>query len=410
MSRTSTSPPAIVVGLDCITGLQTARILAARDVPVIGLATNPDHFCCRTKVCRDILFADTASLAMIQTLEQLGPTLEEKAVLFPCTDMSVLLISRNRERLQNWYHILLSDADVVEMLMDKVGFTLYAQEAGLPVPTTFLLHNRQQAEEAAGKLTYPCILKPPIKSARWEENATGKVYKAADEAELLALYDTCSAWADVLMVQEWIEGVDADLYSCNCYFSADSKPLVTFIARKIRQWPPETGTSCLGEEVRNDVVLETSLKLFRGVNYRGLGYLEMKRDPRTGKHYIIEPNIGRPTGRSAIAEAGGVELLYTMYCDAIGRPLPDNRQQKYGNARWIYWRRDLQSALYYWRRGDLALGEWRRSWAGKKYAAVFSWTDRGPFIADMWRALGLVTGRRRKRNARSLKVDGQPTV
>ncbi len=228
MNRTSTSPPAIVVGLDCITGLQTARILAARDVPVIGLATNPEHFCCRTKVCRDILSADTPSLAMIQKLEQLGPTLEEKGVLFPCTDMSVLLISRNRERLQNWYHILLPDADVVEMLMDKVDFTLYAQEAGLPVPTTFLLHNRQQAKEAAGKLTYPCILKPPIKSARWEENATGKVYKAADKAELLALYDTCSAWADVLMVQEWIEGVDADLYSCNCYFSANSKPLVTF--------------------------------------------------------------------------------------------------------------------------------------------------------------------------------------
>lgn len=410
MDKTSSSPPAIVVGLDCITGLQTARILADRGVPVVGLASNPDHFCCRTNVCRDILYANTASMAMIEKLEELGPTLQEKGVLFPCTDMSVLLLSRHRERLQDWYHILLPDADVVEMLMDKVGFTLYAQEAGLPVPTTFLLHNRQQAVDAADKLTYPCILKPPIKSARWEENATGKVYKAAGAAEFLKLYDTCSAWAEVLMVQEWIEGSDADLFSCNCYFSADSKPLVTFIARKIRQWPPETGTSCLGEEVRNDVVLETSVRLFRNVNYRGLGYLEMKRDPRTGKHYIIEPNIGRPTGRSAIAEAGGVELLYTMYCDVIGRPLPANRVQKYGNAKWIYWRRDLQSAFYYWRRGDLTLGEWRRSWAGKKYTAVFSWRDRGPFIGDMRKAIGLIAGVRQEQSARSLKVDGQPTV
>ena len=159
----------------------------------------------------------------------------------------------------------------------------------------------------------------------------------------------------MLMVQEWIEGSDANLYSCNCYFNADAVPVVTFIARKLRQWPPETGTSCLGEECRNDVVLEASIRLFRSVGYRGLGYVEMKRDERTGKHYIIEPNIGRPTGRSAIAEAGGVELLYATYCDTLGWPMPANTQQQYGNMKWIYLRRDLQSAFCYWRRGDLTL-------------------------------------------------------
>ncbi|MGH7908259.1 MAG: carboxylate--amine ligase, partial [Thermodesulfobacteriota bacterium] len=96
--RNTQQPYAIVVGLDCITGLQTARILARRNVPVIGIAKNPKHFCCRTRVCRGLLFADTASDEFINTLATLGPELQQKAVLFPCTDMSVLLISRHRQK------------------------------------------------------------------------------------------------------------------------------------------------------------------------------------------------------------------------------------------------------------------------------------------------------------------------
>jgi predicted ATP-grasp superfamily ATP-dependent carboligase len=222
------------------------------------------------------------------------------------------------------------------------------------------------------------------------------VYKIATAEEFLALYDVCNGWVETLMIQEWIEGSDGRLFSCNCYFNAESEPIVTFVARKVRQWPPEAGTSSLGEECRNDYVLEESIRLFRGVGYRGLGYVEFKQDARTGKHYIIEPNIGRPTGRSAIAEAGGVELLYAMYCDAVGWPLPSGLKQKYGNAKWIYWRRDFQAALFYWRRGDISLREWLQSWRGKKKCAVFSWTDPVPFFADIIRVLGLLFQAKKK--------------
>ena len=383
MDTKSKLPYAIVIGLDCITGLQSARILARHGVPVIGLAKDLNNFCCKTKVCEKILQVNTASEDLIVFLESIGPTLEQKAVLFPCTDMSVLTLSRHRQRLLQWYHIALPKPEVVEMLMDKVSFSTHAQKEGLPIPRTFFLKNRIDAEVAASELTFPCIMKPPMKTPTWEKNTRAKVYKIASQKEFLELYDQCSDWADLLMAQEWIEGDDSSLYSCNCYFSSDSEPLVTFIARKIRQWPVETGTSCLGEEVRNDVVLEESIRLFRSVNYHGLGYVEMKRDVRTGKHYIIEPNIGRPTGRSAIAETGGVELLYTKYCDLLNLPLPANREQKYLGVKWMYLRHDIQSALYYWWNGKLTLREWWRSIRGRKMDAVFSWNDQAPFWYDM---------------------------
>jgi predicted ATP-grasp superfamily ATP-dependent carboligase len=384
------NPYAVIIGLDCITGLQSARILARHHVPVIGLAKDPKNFCCKTTVCEKILQVDTASEDLIVLLESLGTSLEQKAVLFPCTDMSVLTISRHRGRLADKYHIALPEPDVVEMLIDKVSFYTYAQQKDLPVPKTFFLRNRVDAEAAANQLSFPCIMKPPIKTPTWEKNTRAKVYKIHDQKEFFGLYDRCSDWADLLMVQEWIEGNDADLYSCNCYFNANSEPLVTFIARKLRQWPPETGTSCLGEECRNDVVLDASIRLFRSVNYHGLGYVEMKRDRRTGQHFIIEPNIGRPTGRSAIAEAGGVELLYTKYCDLVNLALPANREQKYEGVKWIYFMHDIQSSFYYWRRGELTFWDWWQSMRGSKNDAVFSWTDPAPFWYHFWGSCALV--------------------
>lgn len=406
--RNEEKPYAIVIGLDCITGLQTARILAARGVPVIGVAKDPQHYCSQTRVCDKVYSADTATEESIELLVALGPQLNQKAVLFPCTDLSVLLISRNRQRLARWFHVILPEIEVVEMLMDKIGFYTYAQREGLPVPRTVFLKNRSDAERAAEDLTFPCILKPPIKTLTWQKMTSAKVFKAYDPREFLRLYDQCSRGADILMVQEWVEGTDSDLYSCNCYFNKDSKPLVTFVARKIRQWPPETGTSCLGEECRNDVVLEETLRLFRAVNYRGLGYVEMKRDQRTGNHYIIEPNIGRPTGRSAIAEAGRVELLYTKYCDALGLPLVGNRQQKYTGVKWIYWRRDFQSALYYWKRGELSSRDWWKTWRGKKAYAVFSWSDPLPFLVDIGRVLGILGSKQKSKFRQPSLKAGKP--
>lgn len=95
------------------------------------------------------------------------------------------------------------------------------------------------------------------------------------------------------------------------------------------------------------------MRLFRSLEFHGLGYLEVKRDAASGTFRMIEANIGRPTGRSATAEAGGVELLATMYCDAAGLPLPARREQRYVGAAWIDLRRDLLSAAYHWRREEL---------------------------------------------------------
>lgn len=374
-------PYAIVIGLDSLPGIQTARILAQRGVPVIGIAANRKHAFCRTNVCKRILIADTSKAECVEVLRELALELEQKAVLVPCDDHSVLLVSRNRTVLSD-YHVMLPPAEVVEMLIDKVEFYEFAVQHDLPIPPTFILRTRQDAKAASEKLDYPAVLKPPHRTEGWVQFTAAKAFRVSNPDELLRLYDNARQHVDTLIAQKWIAGTDENLFSCNCYYASNGNPLVSFTARKIRQWPPEIGISSLGVECRNDEVVRLTHLLFQSVPYRGLAYLEVKLDSLDGEHYIVEPNIGRPTGRSAISEAGGVELLYTMYRDALGLPLPENRQQQFRGVKWIFLRHDFQSAVYYWLQGELSFRAWLRSLRGPKTFAIFSWRDPLPFVFD----------------------------
>ncbi len=394
-------PAAVLVGLDSLQGVQSARILARRGVPVIALARDRDHYCCRTNVCQEIIYTDTESETLIETLVTVGERLPTKAVLFPCEDANVLLVARHRARLEAAYHIMLPATATVETLLDKANFYAYAQQQGLPIPRTWSIDSRSTLEATVAAMRFPVILKPPLSAApAWEHSTYQKAFKVQSAAELRTLYEQCRHWSTALLVQEWIEGPESNHYTCNCYFDADGNVLTSFTTQKIRQWPPRTGQACLGVECDNGAVRAATIALFAQINYRGLAYLEMKQESRTGEYLIIEPNIGRPTGRSATAEAAGVELLYTMYCDALGLPLPAAREQQFTNIKWIFWRQDFQSALHYWRRGELTLGEWWRSWQGRKVSALWDWRDPRPFLADLWRVarVALSAKERQRRN------------
>jgi D-aspartate ligase len=379
--------PVVIVGLDCTTGLQTARIFARHRVPVIGVAKDPAHSCCRTRACDRVVAADTAGPGLVDALVRLGQDVGRRMVLLPCTDPSVVLVSRAREALEPWFDFALPDVDTIETLVDKGSFYEFAQREGLPVPPTYLVQSAEELIAAAGMLQFPVVVKPALKGPEWNRSSGAKAFRVENPTDLLALYEQCAGWSDRLLVQEWIAGGDTDHYTCNCYFGVDGEPLVVFTTRKLRQWPPFGGEACLGVESRNDTVTAETIRLFKKAGYHGLGYLEMKRDARTGQYLIIEPNVGRPTGRSALAEAAGVELLYTLYCDLLGQPLPANREQKYRGAKWIHLRRDLQSSLYHWWRGELSVSEWLRSLRGLKTDALFAWRDPVPFWADLARVI-----------------------
>lgn len=214
-------PPAIVVGIDDLRGVYAARALSRHGVPVIGIANDRESYGARTRACQRVIEANTGNDELIEVLAELGPQVDEKAILVPCFEMAVTNISQNRDTLAPWYRIALPAHGAVEILTDKIRFYTHARERGLPIPDTRVLHSRADAERAAKTMSFPCVLKPRnSKSPRWLGQTRLKAFKALESEHLLTLYDRYAPYADGLVAQQWINGDDDSLFTCNGYFGA----------------------------------------------------------------------------------------------------------------------------------------------------------------------------------------------
>ena len=372
-----TVAPVVLVGLDTLQGLQAARIFSKRRVPVIGVVSSFDHYTARTRLCDRVVPIGVRDV--VDVLEEIGEGLSAPGFLLPCHDNYVIAVANAQDRLRRHFRISLPPAATVMELLEKAPFVELANRIGMAIPTSVVIRSGAEVGPLPPALGYPLAVKPSVRTAAWMSAIGEKAVRVEDEAALAQLLQDCQEATSAVIVQSWIEGDDADLYSCNGYFR-DGQPLATFTARKLRQWPPRAGQRCLGEEVTCPEVLNETVLLARDTGYTGLLYVETKRDPATGRHFVIEPNVGRPTGRSAIAEAGGVELLMTAYADAMGLELPKERVQVHTGVKWIHILRDIRSAWWYIRRGELSLGDWLSSIRGRKVYAVWSLRDPLPFL------------------------------
>lgn len=395
-ARPRTPPPVVMVGIDSVQGLQVARIFAAHGIEVIGVASSSDHYSCKTRVCSRIIYGDTGADALADILVELAEQLGERAVLVPCQDKNVLMVSRMRSRLEPTYHLMLPSHEVVETLIDKTRFYEHAKRTGLPVPGTAVLRSRADAVAAAETFVFPVVLKPHYRSVRWTRHTKTKAIKVETADDLIAAYDHHGTWAESLVAQQYIGGTDADLYTCNVVFDRRSRPVASFVSRKIRQWPPGLGQGCSAVSYVDHEVEKAAVEFYEQTGLVGFGYLELKRDPESGRLYAIEPNVGRPTGRSALAEACGVELHLSLYCAAIGAEPPARRMQTGEGVKWVHELRDLQSAVHYMRQGRLSLREWFSSLRGRKVGAILSWRDPVPFLYAVYSAVPVFLSDRRR--------------
>lgn len=375
-------PPAVVIGLDSATGLQIARILADRGVTVIGLAHRGAHWACRTRAVARVVEFDTTDDGLVAVL--CDPALVEPgSVLIPCTDQSVLQIRAGADRLRPIHRFSDPPAGSVEALLDKARFAEVAEANGVRTPRTAIIDGGtdwQQSTAVLSDLRAPWVVKPAVKDDRWLTGAPNKALRL-DGPDRLESVRRALEWADSLLVQEWIDGPDSELVTCNCYIDPSGHPEVAVVSAKLRQWPPDVGTASAAVTVTDAAVVETTERLLTAVGFHGFGYVEYKR--AGGDLIAIEANVGRPTGRSAMAEAAGVELHYALYADLVGidrEPLGSPRP----GVTWVHLRRDLQAALRNRRRGDESLRSWLRSLKRPRVEAVARLDDPAPFLFDFW--------------------------
>jgi predicted ATP-grasp superfamily ATP-dependent carboligase len=314
-------------------------------------------------------------------LIQIARKCKSKPVLFLTNDKHVLMVARNRELFQEYYNFILPDTKIVETLIDKEKFAHYASFKNMPIPSTIIIRNKAELVEIVDKLNYPCIMKPSIKTALWDTySGSDKAFRINSEEELLNNANQYfSNLTSPLIIQDWIEGVESEIYFCLVYYDKTSRCKAHFTGRKLLQWPFETGSSCIAESIDNRSVLLNTLNFFDSLRFIGFGSVEFKRDINNGAYYIVEPTVGRSDLQSSIALGSNINMPLIYYCELTKQKHFKGKPCK----RKVTWIKEDSLLSFMSRKNILKyikFKTWLRIIRGKKVFTLFYFDDPMPFV------------------------------
>ena len=269
-----------------------------------------------------------------------------------------------------------------------------ARKAGIAVPKSWY---PASWEELSALRTSKRLIAKPIARADF------KALIAADAAELAVALRSRDVMPADVVVQEYVEGGDDQIYAGLCYRARSRERCFVLSARKLRQTEPGAGVMAVGQAVDAPQVREMTRRLAKAAGAYGVLSTEFKLDARDGRWYFIEWNP-RPAYFQSIGWKAGFDLAWFAWCDHADPERLDALPRSYsGDHYWINVHgdllnfaklpvRDAAAWLPYLRRKQWAVfalddaAPWRKS-----VRHLAGWLFRG---RSFGRALGRLAARR----------------
>ena len=381
----NTQARAVVLGMG-VTGLGVTRSLGEAGIRVTGVDTTrwaPERFSryCEPLVCPSPMIEPARVLELLLAE---GERLERPAVLFPASDAFALFLSRHRAELGRRFAFALPLPVVSEALVDKWLQHQMVERTGIPCPRTVRLESPADIPRIQREIGYPAFLKPRL-SHRWARVFATKGFRVDGPADLeRRLAQIAPSGLDVI-VQAIIPGPNPNHYHVCAYIDASNQPLGLYVQRKLRQYPPDFGNGALNESVRAPDAAELGAALLQRVQYRGVGFIEFKRDARTGELTLIEVNPRLPLS-NLLATRCGVNLPLLAYLDLTGQKPAAQTEYRVG-LRFLVVGKDFRAFLHYRRRGELGFAAWARSVLTARVFPHLDPRDPLPFVLAVVRGL-----------------------
>jgi D-aspartate ligase len=394
----SQQPVAVVLGLGQ-NGMATCRALGRIGIPVIGMDTDLAQASAQTRYAAKVYCKDfiTGGPGLVEGLIEIGRGLKVKGVLFPSGDLNQAVVSEHRERLEEHFHIVLPPKDVVRMFLNKKLFYQFAMDHGFPIPQTFFPAGPEDVERIAGRLVYPCLIKPFQPNATWRQTFDTRLFVADSPDALRSLYGHLFRVHQDLIIQEYMPGPDSELWWGVTYLDDAGKPLAVWTGRKLRQYPRRFGTATLAESRWDPWVAQEATTILKAMGHRGYGVVEFKRDRRDGRFKVTEVTGSRTWFPHSLVTRSGINLPLIWYRDALGQDVEVPPAYQEG-IKWIHEERDLKTvALYFLPERELTLLSWLKSYRGKRVYAYAAWDDPKPLLVAMRRVLKAGWRRLRRR-------------
>jgi len=322
--------PVVVVN-SSLNSLGVVRSLARGRMPIYLVATTRRGPAVWSRFCRFECIPSLVGRDLVDGLISLSRRIGQRPVLILTSDAEVQTISTYREEIAPYFRLSLPSKEMVRTLADKTLFQKYAEREGLPVPKAVAVCDLAGLS-LLKTLAFPVVIKPADKTFVLD----GKVERAVRCGTLESAHATASRMlkcASPLVVQEWIEGADSDIYFTLFACDATSRATAMFSGRKLVCDPPAVGNTavCIAAAPALADELEGICRNFIArVGYQGIGSMEFKRDSRDGRLVMVEPTVGRTDWQEEIATLCGINIPLLTYatelCYAVeGTPRPTTR-------------------------------------------------------------------------------------
>lgn len=367
--------PAVVLGAG-LNGLGVARSLARAHVPVWLLDCDERRPEMHTRTAKALKIGALHGETLVEELVRLGngQFSRLRPILFLTQEESVRTVSHHRDQLSALYRFSLPTIKLVDTLQHKQGFQRLAEQLDSSIPA--LVHIRALEDmPALESLRYPVVIKPGERHAEYGKHFK-KAYRVESVAEGTELIRRILPVMADIVVQEWTEGPDSNIYFCLQYLNKHGEVTASFTGRKIRSWPPQVGgtASCMPAPEAHAELSGVTARFFQKAGVIGMAGMEYKRDARSGKFLMVEPTIGRTDYQAEVAALNGVNLPYAAYCAELDRPAPASEPVTRSLAWHVRSEDDQSAAAQHQRPGQGFDG------VDGVRDALWRWNDPAPFL------------------------------
>lgn len=369
--------PCIVMGLETQIGLSILRELGRRGVRVVGVTHDARAIGLASRyLWRRVLVEAPRSAAMLDALRRLGAELGA-CPLITVSEANLLWLHANRDALAPLRPVL-PPRDALGIALDKSSTLAVARSLGMAVPRSGEGVTADALLAGCADLSFPVVLKwrdPSAVSA-----ALGRAGLPLLKAEYVHSAPALKAAIDRYLpvgcfplVQEYCAGYGLGQF----FYLHKGDVLRRFQHRRVAEWPPEGGFSCVCDALPLQAHVELqdkSIRLLQAIGWEGVAMVEYRFDPATGRAVLMEIN-GRFWGSYPLAMHSQAEFALLAYLLAAGRAAPDLPPPAQG-VRCRMMLAETKRLLRIWLRPGLI---------PDPQFAIRPWPELARFVADFFR-------------------------
>lgn len=382
------NPGALIIDGHGRADLGVVRALGESGIPVYLLTDNKRSPVAGSRFVHSIMDFPSRNASdeeKVRRLQEIGKRFAHRPVFFSTGDTSLMLFSRHRDVLEQYFLHHIGDAAVIEACNDKRQFARLAREKNLAVPYSLVPGSLEELQAEMSNLSFPVMVKPSEKR-NWDRHpeiygivkGNLKGMKVSSPDELVKLYQDLSVFDGDMVIQNYIEGRDEAIYSLHTYIDKEGDVTGWFVGQKIRTYPIHRGIGCFQLSVIDEQVRDLGISTLKAIGYTGHAIVQVKMLPDTGEFQIFEINCRYSTW-AYLHKMAGVNLELVAYQDSLGAK-PARLPVQHEGARWIDAGNDVKAFLAYYKIGEWSLLAWLRTYVGRNCYAIFAWNDPRPWI------------------------------